>query len=904
MRSHRQFCRGAAAHTDALKATEFDRIPLFAPLSTGQGLAVLACTLLNGATLCPYPLKAKGFAGLAKWIIDRELTVWFSTASMFRTLFKTNDSLQLSSNLHTVLLATESITADDFRAFRKHFPPSTVFVHTLASSEAVLIAFHRWTWSDNIPEGVLPVGHFARDIHVSLVGDNGEPVAHGEIGEIVMKSRYLANGYWRDTELTAQRFSANLDSSGTRLFWTGDLGRIDQHGMLEVCGRKDNRIKIRGNRIEVVEIERCLEKLSGIDRAAVLAIPGESHEAILIAFVKTGDRSWTAARLRQALRPKLPLHMMPSRVVFLGDLPYRGNKIDREALRQYPLPIEDSAKGEKPRTTTEIAVGDIWADIFALPEIGLDADFFNLGGDSLQAAILTMQIEAALGVELSLGTIADHPTISTLAAFIDQCPTTSVVSLPPIVRVPRAASMPLSIFQESLWVVSHGPEGTIVTASHIIGPLNLEIFQECLRYLIERHELLRTTFDHVDGQPVQIIHAAAPLGFSFIDLAAADDADKRATVMLHEAASQTTDLTKLPILRYLLIRLAPDVYRLAQIKHRLICDGFTGRILDEEFATLYEAKLQGDKPPLPSPAALQYADFAVWQQQLMRIDCAYFKEALNWWQTLFSNRLKTLRLPFRYLILRTNRDSNQGILPWTVDGQTTNRLDEIARRVGTTPFIVRLAAFAALMADATANSTVVIGSLFQNRNRREAQGIVGPLVNTVPLVFSYDPSSTFMRWLQIVHKRVFETMAHSELPFEIVRRQLRTVGVKPPDFWVYCMSSRDHSDQTVGGALMSNEASIFGGMPGGCHFYNDQKKPENCRVYFDARRYAKKEMRVLLDRYLRLLEVAAHEPEKTIGGLQKMVGPKPLRCACTNYGWAVYEFFKSHACWKVIRRFV
>ena len=333
MRSHRQFCRGAAAHTDALQVTELDRIPLLASLSTGQGLAVLACTLLNGAMLSPYSVKVKGITQLLTWM--RELTVWFSSASIFRTMLKSIGDQQLFSNFHTVLLATESTSADEFRAFRKHFSPNSVFVHTLASSEAVLIAFHRWTWNDNVPEGVLPVGNFAREMDVLLVGENGEPVAPGEIGEIVLKSRYLASGYWRDPELTAQRFSADLDGSGTRLFWTGDLGRMNERGMLEMRGRKDDRIKIRGNRIEVGEIERCLEKLSGVERAAVVALPRANNEPILAAFVKVTDKSWTADRLRQAVRVSLPVHMTPSLIIFLNELPYRGNKIDRQALREY-----------------------------------------------------------------------------------------------------------------------------------------------------------------------------------------------------------------------------------------------------------------------------------------------------------------------------------------------------------------------------------------------------------------------------------------------------------------------------------------------------------------------------------------------------------------------------------------
>src|SRR5262249_537383 len=153
---------------------------------------------------------------------------------------------------------------------------------------------------------------------VSLCGHDGQPVAHGELGEIVIRSRYIANGYWRDPELTAERFSADLDEKGTRLLRTGDLGRINADGLLEFHGRKDERIKIRGNRIELLDIERTLEGLPGIQCAAAVAIQRENHEPVLAAFVvKTSSALWTPQRLRHALKAKLPLHVVPSRIVFL-----------------------------------------------------------------------------------------------------------------------------------------------------------------------------------------------------------------------------------------------------------------------------------------------------------------------------------------------------------------------------------------------------------------------------------------------------------------------------------------------------------------------------------------------------------------------------------------------------------
>src|SRR5262245_45388165 len=239
MRPHRQL-RKLAEHTgEAMQYTENDRIPLFAMVSTGQGLMGLWSILLHGAMLHPFSPKTRGVTGLAEWIIGRGLTAYVSSASLFRTLVKTIENRLIFTDVRAVLLLGEVVTADDFETFRRHFPRTSMLVHTLSSTETSNIAWGRWTPDDNVPAGALPVGHFSRDTDVTLIGDDGHPVAPGEVGEIVVKSRYLASGYWRDPELTARRFSADVDGNGTRVLRTGDRGRINANGLLEFRGRSD-----------------------------------------------------------------------------------------------------------------------------------------------------------------------------------------------------------------------------------------------------------------------------------------------------------------------------------------------------------------------------------------------------------------------------------------------------------------------------------------------------------------------------------------------------------------------------------------------------------------------------------------------------------------------------------------
>jgi amino acid adenylation domain-containing protein len=905
MKSHRQLRRAAAVHSEAMQYTENDRIPLFTTISTGWGTTGL-WFLLNGATLCPFSLRTRGITGLAEWIIDRNLTVYVSSVSVFRSLLKTIKDGFVFSNVRAVGLGGETATADDFRAFRQHFPPTSTFVHTLSSSETSNIAWSRWTAADKVPEGVLPVGHFSRDIDVSLLGDDGQPVARGEVGEIVVRSRYLANGYWRDPTLTAGRFSNDLDGKGTRLVRTGDLGRINADDLLEFCGRKDDRIKIRGNRIELMDIERALERLPGVDRAAAVALQRENHEPLLVAFVvKKSDVLLTAPHMRLSLAANLPLHMVPWQIVFLDSLPYnKADKIDREALRQFSLPVRGN-RSDEPLTETEMLLADLWAEILGLPDIGRDDDFFGLGGDSLTGAVVGARIHAVLGVELSLGTIADHPTISALAALIDESRRMGCTETSQIVRVPRAATMPMSLFQEAMW--NHREWLRSVHSYRVIGPLNIEILKKCLRYLNNRHEILRTTFGSVAALPVQIIHKSTPLDLSFVDLIDSNDPEGQADSIIREESSREVDLEKLPIKRNVLIRVADNNYRLLRISHPLISDGFASQILDAELATLYEAILHGREPPISKEPPLQYADYAVWQRQVMRPDGPYFTEVMSWWKGL-STVTPPTRLPFKKLIRRAPLDPSEGVLQWKITEQASKRLDGIARSAGATHFTVRLAAFAALIGDVTASSTVIIGTAFANRNNAETQNIVGPLLNAVHLVFSFDASKTFLEWLELVRDRVFEAATRAELPYD----SLRTSGLQPPEIEFYFTMSSDHSDKRFGNLTISNEFCSIGTMPRKCLFEVDERKPENCRVDFDANTYDRNEMRVMLDRYLRLLEAAASGPELPITKLLAMIGAKPLRWTFANYAAPLFEFASAFyasspilkLCWRPIRRWV
>jgi non-ribosomal peptide synthetase component F len=268
---------------------------------------------------------------------------------------------------------------------------------------------------------------------------------------------------------------------------------------------------------------------------------------------------------------------------------------------------------------------------------------------------------------------------------------------------------------------------------------------------------------------------------------------------------------------------------------------------------------------------LQYADYAAWQRQVMRPDGTYFNEVMSWWKSLLSTAPPATPRAFRRVIPRVPLDPSEGVLRWKLEEGAAKRLDEIARSIGVTHFTVRLAAFAASIGDVSASPIVVIGTGVANRNRVETQHIVGPFLNPVYLVFSYDENKTFLEWLEIVRDRVFEATTCGELPHDTINEYLRASGAELPKPQFYFAISRDHSDQRFGDIVVRDEFWKVGTMPSGCKIFIDERRPENCRINFDANTYDREEMLAMLDRYLRLLEAAARDPELPIGKLAMMV---------------------------------
>lgn len=417
MESHRNVLHYIMTETNDLRLCAADRLTFLA----SQGRDVFRA-LLNGAALYPVDVRQAGFAGLARLLIQEEITIYNSVASAFRQFVATLTDEQFP-HLRLIKLMGEPVCPSDVELYRRHFSARCILINWYGPNETGRLSHYLVDRDTRITGSTVPVGYPAEDKVIRVLTDAGVEAAAGEIGEITVESRYLSTGYWCRPDLTAASFLPGPSGGDARLYRPGDLGVWSADGCLTLVGRRDQQVKVRGFRVELVEIETALLGIAGVAEAAVVArqdIPGETR---LVAYVvPSGSPTPTTGGLRAALAARLPDYMVPAAFVMLDRLPLVGiGKVDRGAL-----PAADHARPVlaqpyvAPRTPVEIALCRIWADALHLERVGIHDHFLDLGGHSLLAVQIISQVRALLHAEVAPGVLLAAPTVAEMALRVVQ----------------------------------------------------------------------------------------------------------------------------------------------------------------------------------------------------------------------------------------------------------------------------------------------------------------------------------------------------------------------------------------------------------------------------------------------------------------------------------------------------
>lgn len=426
MQPHRTLLHRVWTDTHYSQITKEDRQSLLFSLTFGAGFPDALAAVLNGATLYPFNLRRHDLMELAQWLEEEEVTIFTPPVAAFRQFHQVCPANKRFPKCRIVILAGEASYRPEVEGFRRLFDQEhCTLVNLLGASEAQIISRYRIHPDTPIHGRTVPIGYADADKHLRIVDSEDRDVEDGQVGEIVVTSRYLAVGYWRRPELMEAAFTLNAD--GTITYRTRDLVTRASDGCMDHRGRSDFVVKIRGYRIEIVEVEAALVALDAVRAAAVAAREVRPGQKQLIAYVVLNAGAEATARdVRESLAVQLPDYMVPARIVFLADLPRTMNgKVDRKALAELTDDETEQPRTSQltPRTITlaseiERRFLEVWQNVLGIDEIGVDDNFFDLGGDSLSMVRLATELKLVTGRDFPIPSLLQTPTVAELVRSV------------------------------------------------------------------------------------------------------------------------------------------------------------------------------------------------------------------------------------------------------------------------------------------------------------------------------------------------------------------------------------------------------------------------------------------------------------------------------------------------------
>ena len=492
-------------------------------------------------------------------------------------------------------------------------------------------------------------------------------------------------------------------------------------------------------------------------------------DQIIDELIRANEFSLT--QLRTFLKARLPEYMVPSAFVFMDTLPLTPNgKIDRKALPEPDWSHLDIQNHYiSPRTPLEETLANIWSQVLGIDKVGVEDNFFEAGGHSLLATQVISRIREAFHVELPLRRIFETPTIAALALEIETMRhKENGVKAPPLHRVEREQAIPLSFAQQRLWFLDQlepdSPFYNIPESMRMIGQVDVELLERALNEIVRRHEVLRTTFETVDGKPVQIIHPEMKLSLTLESLEHFPAQEREAAVLqrAQQEAQTAFSLSKGPLLRARLLRLADEENIVLLTIHHIIGDDWSSNVLIQEVSALYAAFASGQPSPLPE-LAIQYADYAAWQRGFLSGEV--LEHQLAYWKKQLAGIPPLIELPTdrpRPAVQSFRGAYQTFILP----GDLSDGLIDLARKEGASPFMTLLAAFQVLLARYSGQEDICVGTPIANRGQAELESLIGLFVNTLVLRADFSKELSFRTLLKQVRETCLGAYAHQDLPFE------------------------------------------------------------------------------------------------------------------------------------------
>jgi acyl-CoA synthetase (AMP-forming)/AMP-acid ligase II len=764
--THANICRSAYSSAATLALGSTDRCLNVLPLFHGHGLnATVMASVAAGASVVATPgCDVKSFFG---WLTTFQPT-WYSAVP----------------TMHQAILAQarhhlDHVAAHRLRLIRSASAPLAprVLADLERLFDAPVIEFYGMTETASSPIACNPLPPSRRkagsvgipvDLPVAIMGSDGNLLPGSETGEVVVRGESVVLGYDNDPAANQAAFVGGW-------FKTGDLGFFDDDGYLFLTGRSKEIINRGGEKITPWEVDEVLLEHPAVAEAVTFAVPHPTlGEEVGAAVVLRPQIAATPKEIRQFVIGRVADFKVPRQVLIVKELP-RGptGKVNRIGLATalgvdggVPVPQAFVA----PSAPLEKVLAERWAEILKVERVGIHDDFFALGGDSLLVAHLVADVYDTMQLEIDVSRFFAAPTVAETAHYLETLIQAGHTRRPSSVIAPRPQkdAVPASIAQERLWqlqrVLRGMPFFNVFCPLRLTSAFDVRILERSINEIVQRHEILRTTFGLVDGRCVQVIAPQQSVDLAFDDLDSLPESEQETAghKIIEEAALFSFDLTQGPLFRVRLLRVAEQEHLLLITLHGIIVDGWSLGVLVEELFAAYDALSVGAALP-PSPLTIQYADFAHWQRHWRSQPDIVGQ--LSYWREQLRGPLPAMRLgtpPSGQIIDRFRTAQLEVMLP--------ARLFEAAKsfslREGGTLYMTLVAALKTLLQRYLGQDDLRVATLVANRNRPGTDRIVGPLANTVILRTNLGGDPSLREVMHRVRATTLAALAHQDLPFE------------------------------------------------------------------------------------------------------------------------------------------
>jgi amino acid adenylation domain-containing protein len=650
------------------------------------------------------------------------------------------------------------------------------------------------------------IGKAIDNTYLVILNERQELVPTGSVGELYIGGAGLAREYIGQAELTKEKFIQNpfTENTTARLYKTGDLVRWLPEDELEFIGRQDYQIKVRGFRIELGEIEHQLHQCRVVKDAAVLHLIelDDAHDSQIVAYLVAdadyhGSVDDLRAFARGYLSASLPAYMVPEIFVILESMPLTPNgKIDRKQLPKPTGNDVSSLEYEAPLGDMEQTLCEFWQEVLGLEKVGVKDNFFHLGGHSLLATRLISMLRSTFRVDINLRALFEHPTIRSFSRYMTQLE--GFEQLPVIKPVLDRTKLPLSFAQQRLWFIDKLSGSTQYNQPNMLGlsgKLCKKAMQQSMSTLIERHEVLRTTFVESGNEVVQVINQNADFVLQELDFTALTKAeqDKQLADLLANEGETPFDLQRDLMLRAKVITLAEEENVLLLTSHHVAFDGWSIGILTQELSALYSAFRDGKENPLPA-LPIQYADFAYWQRNWLQDEV--LQQQMEFWDRYLEDLPQVHSLPLDKTRPAQQTFNGKSFLQ-TLDKSLMAQINHVCKQYDVTLFMFLQTSFSLLLGRFGNTQDVVIGTPIAGRTQQEVESLIGFFVNTLVLRTQLNSEQTFNSLLQSNKQNTLEAYNHQHVPFEMLVDKLqpeRNASVSPLFQVMLALQNNEHGE--------------------------------------------------------------------------------------------------------------